>query len=165
MACAGGVGVSAWCVRSGVGSLRRSVRLAMVTPFIHVLLGRPPVFGALCAHSLGTTQEGSWWRGVVLIASDWSALPPKEEPLQGLASAPLSLASCCIPTAHLLAPFSPPSPGFCFCSVVCHPHFLFSVLSLSSSSCSDPPQELSLTLLFLSPPLNPSASPLSPKAA
>ena len=64
MARAGGVGVSAWCVRSGVGSLRRSVRLAVVTPFIHVLLGRPPVFGH-CAHSLGATQEGSWGGGGV----------------------------------------------------------------------------------------------------
>lgn len=114
-------------------------------------VGHNPSLRILCTHSPGATEEGSWWQGV-LTASDWPALQPKEEALQGLASATVSLASCCIPTAHFLAPFSPPSPGLAFAR--------WFITHIFSSQCSTsvftpllrpPPQELSLTLLFPSP--------------
>lgn len=128
-------------------------------------VGHNPSLWILCAHSPGATEEGSWWG--LLIASDWPALQPKEEALQGLASATLSLASCCIPTAHFLAPFSPPSQGLSFA------HWF--ITHIFSSQCSasvftqllrPPPQELSLTLLVPSPSRQPisksSASKSSP---
>lgn len=103
--------------------------------------------------------------GGALTASDWPALQPKEEALQGLASATVSgimLHSYC----SLSGPFFSPSPGLAFAR--------WFITHIFSSQCSTsvltpllrpPPQELSLTLLFPSPSPNPSASPLPPKSS
>ena len=105
-------------------------------------VGHNPSLQILCTHSPGATEEGSWWQGA-LTASDWPALQPKEEALQGLASATVSLASCCIPTAHFLAPFSPSSRGLAFAC--------WFITRIFSSQCSCPSLSSKGCLMTLDP--------------